>query len=112
AAHALESGARPEWVEPLAETLYLLAQDIAVPESTAVHVVLPGPWDEAADTAAPRPPPMLPRQGLAVQLQEALAERERLARRVTRLEEEIAKKDQELAELNQELERIKKMLRP
>jgi len=124
AAHALESDARPDWIAPLAETLYLLAQDIAAPDSTPVHVVLPGPWAlpaNAADSAsgggtvkaaAARPLPELPRPALAVRLLDAEAERDRLARRVARLEEELARKDQELLKLTQELERIRKTLRP
>lgn len=124
AAHALESEARPDWIAPLAETLYLLALDLAAPDSAPVHVVLPGPWAaplaDAADSAAAaamvkaaaRPLPELPRPALAVRLLDAEAERERLARRVARLEDELAKKDQELLRLTQELERIRKTLRP
>jgi len=121
AAHALESGARPDWVAPLAETLYLLAQDVAPPDSAPVHVVLPGPWalpagtaDTAAvlEVAAARPLPELPRPALAVRLLDTEAERERLTRQVARLEEELARKDQELLKLTQELERIRKTLRP
>lgn len=124
AAHALESGARPDWLAPLAETLYLLAQDVAAPDSVPVHVVLPGPWALPADeadsadavatvkAAADRPLPELPRPALAAQLLDTEAERERLARRVARLEEELARKDQELLKLTQELERIRKTLRP
>lgn len=112
AGHALESGTRPGWMEPLAEVLYLLAQDIAVPDSTPVHVVLPAPWDGTVKAVPPRPLPELGRPALAVQLRDAEAEGERLARRVAQLEEELAKKEQELLRLGQELERIKKTLRP
>jgi len=125
AAHALESETRPDWIAPLAETLYLLALDLAVPDSAPVHVVLPGPWAlsaNAADSAAAasakaagaRPLPELPRldRWLAARLRETEVEREKLARRVARLEEELARKDQELLKLTQELERIRKTLRP
>lgn len=123
AAHALESDGRPEWAAPLVETLYLLALDVAAPDSTPVHVVLPGPWavpaaseDSAATAtrllAAARPLPELPRTALAVRLLDAEAERERLERQVARLEEALGKKDQELLKLTQELERIRKTLRP
>lgn len=112
AAHALESGTRPEWIDPLAEVLYLLAHDVAVPDTAPVHVVLPAPWDGTAKAAPSRTLPALGRPGLAVRLRDAEAESERLARRVARLEEELARKDQELSRLTQELERIKKTLRP
>ena len=49
---------------------------------------------------------------VAARLRETEVEREKLARRVARLEEELARKDQELLKLTQELERIRKTLRP
>lgn len=89
----------PPWTVPVAETVYLLARELGAPPPTG--------------TVSPdRELPVLPGPSIAEELQQARAERDSLAGRVTELEGRVAALELQLAERDQEIARIRRALRP
>jgi hypothetical protein len=82
---------RDGWLDPIAQTLYLLGLEMGNAEER---------------TEAPQQPlPTLPGPTVNARIKAIEQERDRLAKRVTALEEQLAQKDREL-------ERIRKTIKP
>jgi hypothetical protein len=82
---------RQEWLDPVAQTLYLLGLELGNAES------------EPTDTA--RPLPRLPGPTVTARIRAVEQERDKLARRVSALEEQLAEKQREI-------DRIRKTVKP
>lgn len=94
AASYLRLEKRDEWLQPIAQTVYLVALELGVAEQRV---------EEAAQRE--RELPKLPGPTVAARIRTIEHERERLARRVTSLEAQLAEKDREL-------QRIQKTIKP
>lgn len=88
---------RDVWIDPVAQTLYLLGLELGAAEERA----------ERAERAVElhRQLPTLPGPNVTTRIRAVEQERDRLARRVTSLEEQ-------LAEMERELDRIRKTIKP
>ncbi len=91
------------WMEPVAETLYLLSLELGANEERIARA--------EAERNSAQALPQLPGPSFVVQVQTLREERDILRRRVQTLEQSIAAKDKELKEKEQELERIRKTLK-
>ena len=94
AASYLRLPEREDWLEPMAQTLYLIGLELGVAEQRV----------EEAE-AKKRELPKLPGPTVSARIKNVEQDRDRLAKRVTALEAELAEKDREL-------ERIKKTIKP
>ncbi|MGH7551671.1 MAG: hypothetical protein ACREMQ_01420 [Longimicrobiales bacterium] len=103
AARLLNPPAGETWLEPVAETLYLLSLELGANEERIARA------EAARDSAAALP--KLPGPSFLAQLQEVRAERDSLKRRSHSLEQALAAKEKELKDKEQELERIRKTLK-
>jgi len=111
AASYLKLEDRERWTEPVAQSLYLLAEELGAAEERVAAA-------EADRLAAERRAnmdnlPKLPEhiQTAPAKLHAAQDERDKLAKKVEQLEEQIAERDKQLAEKDKELERIRKTIR-
>jgi hypothetical protein len=86
---------REEWLEPIAQTLYLVGIELGVAEQRV----------EQAEQQRKRELPKLPGPTVSARIKNIEQERDRLAKRVSTLEEQLAEKDREL-------QRIKKTIKP
>ena len=91
AANYLRLPDRDAWIDPLAQTLYLLGLELGAAEQKA---------EEAKQQALPT----LPGPTVSARIKSVEQERDRLARRVATLEEQLAEK-------HRELERIRKTIK-
>lgn len=102
-ARILSHHATPPWMEPIAETLYLLSLELGANEEQLART------EAQRDSAQALP--RLPGPSFMVQLETARGERDRARRRAAALEATLAAKEKELKDKEQELERIKKTLK-
>ena len=89
---------RDDWVDPVAQTMYLLGLELGAAEERAQRA-------ERAAESQQRELPHLPGPTVTARIRAVEQERDRLAARVTTLEEEKAT-------LERELERIRKTIKP
>ena len=97
AARFLQRPERDAWVDPVAQTLYLLGVELGVAEEREREV-----QQQLQQTRAL---PKLPGPTVTARIKAIEGERDKLAKRVTTLEEQLAQKDREL-------ERIRKTIKP
>jgi predicted nucleic acid-binding Zn-ribbon protein len=102
-AKLLSQAGSPEWVEPVAETLYLLALELGANEERIARA--------EAERDSAQALPELPGPSVLAQVQTLREERDNLRRRAQALEQVVAAKEKELKEKEQELERIRKTLK-
>lgn len=102
-AQLLSHHATPPWMEPVAETLYLLSLELGANEEQLART------EAQRDSAQALP--RLPGPSFMVQLESLSSERDRARRRAAQLEAALAAKEKELKDKEQELERIKKTLK-
>lgn len=102
-ARLLSHHATPPWMEPVAETLYLLSVELGANEERLART------EAQRDSAQALP--RLPGPSFMVQLETARTERDRARRRAAELEATLAAKEKELKDKEQELERIKRTLK-
>ena len=88
---------RDGWIDPVAQTLYLLGLELGAAEERAQRA------ERAVELQ--RQLPTLPGPSVTARIRAVEQERDRLARQVTALEEK-------LAEMDRELERIRKTIKP
>lgn len=91
AAGFLQKGTRDTWVDPVAQTLYLLGLEL-------------GAEERAAQQPQARPLPKLTGPTVTARIRTVEQERDRLTKRISALEEQLAQKDREL-------ERIRKTIK-
>ena len=102
-AKLLSSPGGPEWTEPVAETLYLLALELGANEERIARA--------EAERDSAQALPQLPGPSFVAQMDELRAQRDSLRRRTVALEQAFSAKEKELKEKEQELERIRKTLK-
>ncbi|MGH7574439.1 MAG: hypothetical protein ACREM1_04820 [Longimicrobiales bacterium] len=102
-AQLLSHHATPAWMEPVAETLYLLSLELGANEELLART------EAQRDSAQALP--RLPGPSFLVQLETLRAERDQARRRTAELEAVLAAKNKELQDKEQELERIKRTLK-
>jgi hypothetical protein len=113
----------PAWHVPLAETLYLIAQELgAVEERSARAAAQTAEANaasaaarrelEAAESASGRALPTSPRESVPTRIRNLASERDDLKRRLVAAEQSLATRERELREAQAELERIRKTLTP
>ena len=102
---------KERWTEPVAQSLFLLAEELGAAEERVAAA-------EADRLAAERRAnerdlPKYPEQSRTVpaRLHSLEDERDRLSKRIEQLEAEVAERDKRLAEKDKELERIRKTIR-
>lgn len=88
---------RDGWIDPVAQTLYLLGLELGAAEERAQRA------ERAVELQ--RQLPILPGPSVTTRIRTVEQERDRLAKQVTTLEEKLAEKDREL-------ERIRKTIKP
>lgn len=103
AARMLAQPGTPTWLEPVAETLYLLSLEVGANEERIAQV--------EAERDSAQALPQLPGPSFMAQLQELRTERDSERRRAAELALTLAAKEKELKEKEQELERIRRTLR-
>ena len=96
----LAYGDTPTWVRPVAQTLYLLGQELGAAEERVAAAE-----QDRLRAEATAELPSYSGTPVPQRIRALTEERDRLTRRVAQLEKELAEK-------NQELERIRKTLRP
>lgn len=112
----------PEWAEPLAESLYLLALqmgahdpplDSLAADSLAADSAPPMPLvgDTASSAARAMLLPTLDAPSFPRQLATVRTERDSLAARIGQLQEALAQRDRAIREKDAELERIRKIIK-
>jgi len=87
---------RDAWIDPVAQTLYLLGIELGMAEERAQQEAQERPGREL---------PKLPGPTVTARIKTVEQERDKLAKRVATLEEQLAQKDREL-------ERIRKTIKP
>lgn len=101
------------WQRPLAETLYLLSQELGAREEQLDRVE--AAKQQAQHTAAALQKqaalPMTTRESWPEQLKKMRDDRDALTKKVEQLQATIKARDKDLADATQELERIKKTLK-
>lgn len=102
-ARLLSQSGPPEWAEPIAETMYLLALELGANEERIARA------EAQRDSAQALPE--LPGPSVLAQVQALRTERDSLRRRAQALEAAVAAREKELKEKEQELERIRKTLK-
>jgi hypothetical protein len=103
AARLLVQPASPEWMTPVAETLYLVALELGAAED---QIRLAQAQRDSLKNL-----PQLPGPSFVAQLDKVSTERDSLRHRVRGLEQTLAAKEKQLKEREQELERIRKTLK-
>lgn len=98
AASFLRLPERDTWVDPVAQTLYLLDLELGAAEQRAEAA-------EAAQQRTQRELPKLPGPSVTTRLKDVEQERDQLAKKVSTLEAQLADKEREL-------ERIRKTIKP
>ncbi len=98
AASFLRLPERDTWVDPVAQTLYLLDLELGAAEQRAEAA-------EAEQQRRQRELPKLPGPSVSARLRDVQAERDQLAKKVSTLEDQLADKEREL-------ERIRKTIKP
>lgn len=88
---------RDKWVDPIAQTLYLLGMELGAEQRAESQQVTQPKLERAL--------PTLPGPTVTARIKAVEQERDKLAKRVATLEEQIAQKDREL-------ERIRKTIKP
>ena len=103
----------PDWVIPVANTLYLLSMEMGAAEERVAQAEAEKKEAERRYEEVDRDLPRLPDPGatMPARIKSVKDERDRLARRVEQLQEELLDRDKKLAEKDKELERIKKTLK-
>lgn len=94
----------PDWLEPVAQSLYLSALELGAAEE---RVAQAQQRVEEVESKLPE----LPSPSVASRLRDATSDRDRLARRVEQLEKDLAERTKKLADTEKELERIRKTLK-
>lgn len=99
------------WQRPLAETLYLLSQELGGHEDELASAEAARQRAQQNAAALQRKLPQSTRESWPAQVKKIKDDRDALSKRVEQLQATIRAKDRDLAEATQELERIKKTLK-
>jgi chromosome segregation ATPase len=106
----------PGWHIPLAESLYLMAQELGANEERLARAEANAERAQrelaAAEEAGGRELPTLTRETVPQRIRRLTAERDSLQRRLAATEQRLAARDKELNDAQTELERIRKTLKP
>ncbi|MGH7459808.1 MAG: hypothetical protein ACREMA_02115 [Longimicrobiales bacterium] len=102
-----------EWLQPVAQTLYLLSIEMGAAEERVAQVEAEKQQVERRIEEVERSLPQLPESVMPFPARvRAMKEaHDRLARKVEALETQLAERDKKLADTEKELERIKKTLK-
>jgi hypothetical protein len=99
------------WQRPVAETLYLLSQELGGHEEELADAEAARQQAQQTAAALQRKLPQSTRESWPAQLKKVRDDRDALSKRVEQLQATIRAKDKDLADAKQELERIKKTLK-
>ena len=99
----------PRWTVPLAETLFLAAQELGAQEDTAR--VASADAARPLGVAADRKLPASTRESVPARFRRVATERDELQRRLQAAEQRLATREKELQDAQQELERIRKTIK-
>ena len=94
------------WTIPVAESLFLLAQELGAQEEAAAKAAA-----ERADEEAARNLPESTRESVPARIRRITTERDDLQRRLQAAEQRLATREKELQDAQQELERIRKTIK-
>jgi len=104
AAYLRQPERTPDWLEPIAQALYLSALELGAAEERVAQA-------EQRVEEVESKLPELPSPSVASRLREAVADRDRLTKRVEQLEKDLAERTKKLSDTEKELERIRKTLK-
>ena len=101
----------PEWERGVAETLYLLSQELGGHEEQLERAEAARQQAQQTAASLQRELPKSSRESWPTQLRKVREDRDAMAKKVDQLQASLRAKDKELTDVTQELERIKKTLK-